>query len=209
MPRILLDGADFLPAEPATTWGGLLNTLDKNVAPRERIVTDVRFDGLDEPAFREAAALERTLDPVAMVEVTSGTPAMLMERCLAEASSSIDALCGAAVEVGEAFRGHDIGEASRGLVQLAEGLATLTGIVGAAGLALHVDLASVTANGDTASSMVKELTSLIDTLIESQHVGDWITLADVLQYDVEPALRRWRPLLDAFPQARPAGVASA
>jgi hypothetical protein len=194
MPDITLDGAPCAAAlNGAVAWGPLLAAIDETLGG-QRIVTDVRFDGIDEPAFRDPLILDRPLAGIAVIEVETGTPAMLVERILGEAASSLEGLCLGAAHVGELARGHDAQQAARGMVELAEGVSALVGIVGAAALALQVDLDELRCEDRPAFVLVAELTRLIEQLIAAQAGGDWITIADVLQYDVEPTLREWRPL---------------
>lgn len=197
MPKILLDGSE-LPVTSAPTWGDALTVVDGRLAGTGRIVTDVRFDGLDEPAFREPATLEQGLADVLLVEVATGTPAALMDRCLEEAIAAIPPLAAVALAVGEAFRRAEHEAASGGLIELAEGLSSLVGIVGAAGLAFHVDLQHLRCGDQMAATVVNELGSYLDALVTAQEVGDWITVADVLQFDVEPALKRLAPVLESL-----------
>lgn len=196
MPRILIDGTDYEAASEPRTWGALLEQLDAALAPRGVIVTDVRFDGIDEPAFRDRPALDRPLADLAVVEVASGTPAALMDRCLAEALASLDPLAVAAAGVGEQFRGHDIAAASEGLVQLIDGLMSLVGILGAAGATLGVDFQRLQCGDGPAAARLVELATFLETLVSAQETQDWITVADVLQYDVEPAIRQLAGLVE-------------
>lgn len=196
MPRILLNGASLEAA--VHTWGELLEALDAHVTAYGHIVTDVRFDGLDEPAFREPRVLDHPLEDVAVVEVASGTPEGLMRRCLEEAAVSIDPLCQAALAIGEGFRGRDVESANAGLAELADGMSTLIAIAGAANLA--------TGAPQTVGPLAGELTGLLEGLVSAQAAHDWIAVADILQYDVEPALRRWAPVFAAAGAAPPAGA---
>ncbi len=196
MPRILIDGTDYEATPEPLTWGALLERLDAALAPRGVIVTDVRFDGIDEPAFRDRPALDRPLAELAVVEVTSGTPAALMDRCLAEALASLDPLAAAAAGVGEQFRGHDIAAACDGLVQLIDGMGSLVGILGAAGATLGVDFQRLQCGDEPASARLVELATFLETLAGAQESEDWITVADVLQYDVEPAIRQLAGLVE-------------
>jgi hypothetical protein len=199
MPNITLDGVPWVAGgDDADTWGGLLTTIDEALTGARRIVTDVRFDGIDEPAFRDPLVVGRSLEELAAVEVVSGTPAMLVERILGEAAASLDGLCLGAAHVADLARAHESQQAARGLLELAEGLSALVGIAGAAALALQVDLNELRCHDRPATALVGELTRLIDQLIAAQGGGDWITVADVLQYDVEPTLRAWRPLFSSL-----------
>jgi hypothetical protein len=206
MPTFLLDGAPFdLTAE---TWGQALDAIDRHLAGRSHIVTDVRFDGVDEPAFRDPQVVELPLHDVATVEVVSGTPDSLLARCLAEAADSIEPLCQAAGSVGDEFRGFDIARANAGLVELADGMSTLVAIAGAAELASKGTPGSSAEPGHVVGPLAGELTGFIDALLEAQQAQDWITVADILQYDVEPALRRWAPVFQVVAGSPSAGTSA-
>ena len=140
MPTVLLDGErhEF----EASTWGELLTVIDQQTESRSVIVVEVRFDGIEEPAFREPAALEHRLDDFATVEVTTGPPELLLDRCIGEAVGAVSVLCAAAASVGEQYRMYDVDEANRGLVELADGMGSLIAIAGAATIATKDDAES-------------------------------------------------------------------
>ena len=204
MPTFLLDGAPLDLA--AETWGQALDAIDQHLAGRGFIVTDVRFDGIDEPAFREPQVVEQALADIATVEVMSGTPESLLARCLAEAADSIEPLCQAAASVGDEFRGFDIPRANAGLVELADGMSTLVAIAGAADLASRQGAGGAAEQRHLIAPLAGELTGFIDALLEAQQAQDWITVADILQYDVEPALRRWAPVFQGVAGSSAAGT---
>jgi hypothetical protein len=205
MLQVLLDGTPLAVDPAPATWGTLLERVDQVLQPRGRIVTDAHFDGLDEPAFREPARLERALGPVALVEVTSGTPAALMDRCLVEAMSAIPPLSLATVRVAETFRRGEFQGANQGLFEIAEGLASLISIVGAAGLAFQVDLHQLPCGDQPAATAVTALGGHLETLVEAQQAEEWSAVAHVLQFQIEPSLRRLGPVLESL---RPAELAS-
>ena len=200
VPAIILDGQVLVPPVPHT-WAAVLSSIDEQLAAQDRIVTDVAFDGIDEPAFRDPPVLGRSLDGVATVEVQSGTAASLMEQCMAEAIAATDVLAAAAAQIGADLRAGAIGRGCRGLAELAEGLASLLAITEAAGLALRVDLEQANSGGRPVASMVEEMTGYVDAMVAAHQTADWATLADVLQHDLEPALRRWKPVLGVFTAA--------
>jgi hypothetical protein len=198
MPKVLVNGAEFVSSPAPHTWSQLLGAVDASLAGQGLIVTEVRFDGLEEPAFRDPVVSERAVDDLATIEVAAGTPASLMERTLQDAALATDSLGLAADAIGQEFRGTDVGTANQSLAQLAESLRAVVGIVGAVGLAFKVDLDRVRCGDRSVSTMVGELTKYMEELVTAQRSEDWITVADVLQYDMAPALKRWRPLLEAL-----------
>ena len=69
MPTVLLDGESFSTDAAPGTWAELLGLVDRHIEARGHIVTGVRFDGLDEAAFREPLALDQHLNDLANVEI--------------------------------------------------------------------------------------------------------------------------------------------
>jgi hypothetical protein len=194
MPTVWLDGTELPVATNAATWAELLNQVDDRLHASGQIVTGARFDGIDEPAFREPGVLARPLDELATVEVLSGTPQSLLEECVAEAVSSIPALCDAAVTTAARFRTPQLDLASQGLLELAQGVSTLTAIGGAVILASRGG-ADAPRHEETLNAGVVEMTGYIDALVAAHQARDWTRVADVLEHGVEPALRRWETLL--------------
>jgi hypothetical protein len=194
MPTVLLDGNEFSADTTPATWAELLDLVDRHVRANGCIVTGTRFDGVDEPAFRERGALTRGLDDLATVEISSGTPESLLGQCVAEAASSIGPLCAAALETGERFRTRELELANQGLLQLAEGVSTLTAIGGAVIIASRGDVEAERRHASLNAGVV-EMTDHVEGLMAAQKKRDWARVADILQRDVEPALRRWETLL--------------
>ena len=53
--------------------------------------------------------------------------------------------------------------------------------------------------GDSTAGLNEQIGTLagvLDTLISAQASEDWVTVADILEYDLEPAIRRWAALLE-------------
>jgi hypothetical protein len=71
-------------------------------------------------------------------------------------------------------------------------------IVVAARNVLGVDLATLDVDGSVASALIGELDTAIAAAGDASGSRDWITLADVLEYDVEPALPRIGRVLETL-----------
>jgi hypothetical protein len=55
---------DFLPE----TWGALLAGLDRRISAGRRVVTAVRFDGVDQPSFRHPDLAGVALERIARID---------------------------------------------------------------------------------------------------------------------------------------------
>lgn len=60
---------------------------------------------------------------------------------------------------------------------------------------LGIDL-STPSEGGSLNDHIGTLVTVLETLISAQASEDWVTVADILEYDVEPAIRRWAAVLE-------------
>lgn len=195
MTKIMVDGVERAGDPAFAQWSDVLDVMDQDLARTGRIVTGVQMDGIDQAAFRDGSLAARPLTGVAVVHVQSGTEADVVERCLTDVAMAVDALRTEAATVGGAFRRHDLTVALAGLRELAGGLGTLMALVQAIGLALRVDLAGGSPRAASIAELVTELSSHIEAVIAAQQNQDWLTVADVIEYDIEPSLGRWQDVL--------------
>jgi hypothetical protein len=201
MSHVILNGAPYGGIEHAASWGDLLDAIDRDTAATGAIVGTVRFDGVDEPGFREPAILIRPLESDLIVEVETEAPAALLGRILDEGVESLPALEQSARALADAFRGPDVMQASRGLVQLAESLINLVTLIAASTAAAGARLDALTLDGQPVGAFLTALDTAIGPLLEAHAASDYITVADALEYDVAPAIPQLRDVIEALREA--------
>jgi hypothetical protein len=208
MARTLVNGVEYTGETPCKHWGELLERLDTQCSVHGQVLTAVRFDGVDEPSFREPDQLSRPLAGLAVIEAESASPRQLFEDSLDEASAAARTLAQAAERVGGAFRGFEVTAAQGDLAELAQGMGTLVAIAQALGQGIGVELKAVTCGQVTGADMVDQLIAHADVLIDAQQSEDWITVADVIEYDIAPALGQWPALFEALRASIPSTAAA-
>jgi hypothetical protein len=198
MTKILIDGVER-QSDHATSapWATLLESVDRDLETQGRIVVAVTIDGVDVPAFRDAT-MGNQLVAATVVALRSGTENDLMTQCVQEAADGVETLRVAAAAVGAAFRRHDLAVAHDGLRQVAGGLSTLIAVLQAVALAGRVNIQNGTGQPVV---LLNELSTNVQAVIAAQGNQDWLTVADVLEYDIEPALKRWQSLFAAIETA--------
>jgi hypothetical protein len=195
---VLLNGTAFVPATSAPNWGPLLAAVDRHVAPSGEIVAAVRFDGVDEPGFRDDAVLGLVLGSELIVEIETLHPKDLLGSVLDEASRSLPAVAASAIELAGVLRSAHVESAARGIGQLAETIGNLVQLVVAAASARGVALESLTTSDGPAMPLLRALDAQLPPLLEAQQAGDWITVADILEYDVAPLMPRFDAVIDSL-----------
>lgn len=201
MQRIVVNGVEELTVGALDHWGQLLDHLDRHAAEHGNVLTAVRFDGVDQPSFRDSDSAVRPLAAFTLIEAESMSPTALLENSIDEAVTAARALASGAERVGDAFRGFDVSRANDDLQELAQGVGTLVALAEALSQAVGVSLDAVACDGKSASGMVDALTSQIDELIKARESGDWITVADTIEYDLAPSLHRWPAVFETLRQS--------
>jgi hypothetical protein len=209
MPRVLVNNEPQDLDAGLKTWGELLAWVDHRVAAGGQLVTGARLDGVDEPSFRDPSHAVRSLNDWAVVEVDVATPASLVTESLQEALDGLASLRQYTVMVAQRFRGTDLGLANRGLGELSQGLQTLIGLIEALGSAIGVGIEQFEWEGRPALGLLQSLAEPLTPLAEAQLASDWVTVADILEFDLEPALAQCEPFFRALAEvARQAGQRS-
>ena len=177
------------------TWGDLLDRLDARAAESGVIVSGARFDGVEEPSFREPSVIARPLWEVGRVDVETAMPSAFLRECLLEAIPPLQETAQAAKRLGVVYRGHDVTPGHEGLKGLAAELGATAVLADMLAGPLAIDMTAVSVEGVSAAQHLQQLGSTVDALVAAQEAQDWVTVADVLEYDLEPAIRRWAALL--------------
>ncbi len=192
MTHLFIDRQPIDFNQSVQTWADLLTQLDADLDASGRVLTEVQFDGVGDPTFRDPGALTRRLIAVGRIDAATATPADLLRDCLLEAAGTVSGLHDEAMKVAEQFRTVRPGGAHLRLGHLAEALGQLVVLVQTLQGPLGLDLARLddpTAAGD---ADLARLSGIIDALVAAQGGADTLTVADILEDDLLPFLRAWQ-----------------
>ncbi len=172
------------------TWGDLLAWLERGEGEGRPIVSAVRFQGVDQPSFRKASACRRPLAEIASVDVELDTAAELVASAAASVLDGLGPLSLAAQATADAFRRHDLAPAHRALAEFVGTFHALTLVTSA------IDgLVMGTLFDAAARAFLARLEGRFEELIECAGAEDWISVADVLEYEIVELLPEWAALL--------------
>lgn len=191
------------------TWGELLETLEAGLESAHRVVTAVRFEGVDQPSYRADDVRGRPLTGLARVEVESAMAQDLLHDTIMTARDSVAVLAAGAIQVADTFRGLNISEAHAFFAELADGIRQLTLLTAAVATAALVDLSSLSCGHpgavsshapESASQIIEGVGVGLQRLLVWQTAHDWVGAADCLEFDLAPALDCWSTVFDALEQ---------
>jgi hypothetical protein len=177
------------------TWGDLLAVLDDRVSAQRLLVTAIRLDGVDEPAFRHPAVASRPLAAVRRIDVETSSPETLFRLCCGDAEADVADIAGRALELASQYRQQDVAAGHRGLVSLADDLWGFLALLQAMMTSPGFEPQWLMVDGATAQEQIATLGDHLEAVVVGQAASDWLTVSDILEYDIEPALRRWQQKL--------------
>ena len=124
----------------------------------------------------------------------------LVSQFLAEAGTAVAALADETGRIAGLFRRHDLKPANESLAVLPAELRNFIVAVSVVEGQLGIDPASLTIDDLTPSDQIVRLSAWLESLIDAQANEDGLTIADILEFDLEPFLQAWAALLANQPR---------
>jgi len=188
-----VNGSEHEAGSGLQTWGQLLAALEQGDGPERPVVTAVRFAGVDQPTFRDPSVLALDLHAATPVDVETFLAGELVASARQAVLSGLDTLTSAARGAADAFRLHDLPRAHAGLVDLVATFRLLTTLADAVG---HADVpAADRGPGQVGAAYLGRLSASLESLIAFNENEDWISVADVLEYEIADTLPQWAAAL--------------
>jgi len=133
-------------------------------------------------------------DPVDEARIGPSGPeesAAIFRACCGDAVGEVAAMADRVRALARQFRQSDVRSGHAGLARLAGDLRTLVTLLQSMTALPGVDPAWLTVDGASAQQQIARLGGWLGLLVSAQGEADWLTVADILEYDLEPALRGW------------------
>lgn len=184
--KVVVNGIETAPGRAVQNWGELLAMLDDECAGQGVVVTEVTFDGVAQPSFREPEMAEQPVEAL-RIDVDTARQTDLVLSAVGDALRALEPLHGAARHIADAYRRFDIDEGNRGVAGFARNLASLVELTGAISAVSGLEAASLS-----------DVSEQVDRLIAARDAGDWVTAGDVMAHDVTAVLDQWRGVLAAL-----------
>lgn len=181
--KVVVNGIEATPGRAVQNWGELLSMLDDECAGQGVVVTEVTFDGVAQPSFREPDMAAQPVDAL-RIEVDTARQNDLVLSAVGDALRAIDPLMSAVRATANAYRGFDIEDGHRNMAAFARNLASLVELTGAIAAVSGLETGSLT-----------DVSEQVDRLVAAREAGDWVTAADVLEHDVADVLDQWHHVL--------------
>ncbi len=187
-----------LPLHPTLhTWQDLLGELEGKHLGRGKVISSVRFDGIEVLRFRETEYLNQPLHLLGDIHVEASSMEEMVKSAVTEAEGYLFTLQTSLAEVAEDYRRQLHDEANSKLSQVFEGIKMLAALL----QGVELSLSGRYHEGPTSVAQVlADMGPTLESLIESQGQHDWILAADILEFELLANLTAFEHCLAGFRQ---------
>lgn len=202
MINLTIDGiSEQINTENFRTFRNLFDILTGEMSNEGRAVTEVTINGtalLNNDLYEH---LDKPITFVHTLAIKSVTKTQLIEEQLGGLSDHIATMI---VNIGKAadrFRVGDDIESQKYFAAVLEGLRWFNYSIDLILAFLKIDSHKEKIGNESISQRIAEVSEIVSSLADSQDNGDWIMLADQLEYELVPSLQKWLktiPLLKQF-----------
>ncbi len=172
-----------------TTWGELLDWLETDYLTSGQCITSVNIGDQEAMSYRDNSLCGQELGSLEQIDIESGDFDSVVLESLGEPDRELDQVAEAGAAIVRLFENRDQEQAYQALSQYLESLAVLFSI-------FSEDLGWVhDESGDSRPVLVASLEQALGQLISAQENGFWISVCDVLEYEIAPVLDGWKSLV--------------
>jgi hypothetical protein len=179
-----------VPAEVAT-WGELLDWIETDVLKAGQCITHVYLAGAETCNYRDRLLCDQELQSIGGVSVESGDFDKVVRESLAELDKELNTALSASQQIVRVFENRKEEDAYNQLAQLLESIRIFFTI-------FSEDLGWVEP-ADAEISRMEFSTVLergLSQLITAQERRNWISVCDVLEYEITPILESWQKIVE-------------
>lgn len=178
----------------APTLEDVLVKLSKTAVPDNHLVSSVTVNGRHFTELYPGQSREINTEKIFDLNVDTVSLEQFAEASLKDGAVFVERIAAHALKTAELFRMYDETEANQHYAQLLESLRSLFHFISSLQTTLKWDFSKMLYQNEPVQREWQKMTELIDELMNIQEEGDWILLADLLEYELVPILENWKKI---------------
>ena len=204
MQKVVLNGVEIeVNVEENSLFSELKESLKAELEDQEKVITSVKNG--EEEVFQNNmdVCLAKPLSEFSEISITAETLRDISKRLFQNGINFLNKLKEEVLRVSESFRTKSKEEAFKEFVAYIEGLQSIFELVDVLIKNPQVDFLGSVYDGRTGEIIIKDFTNLNKEVLRAQEGQDLILLADLLEYELAPALGNLAGLLGVVAEAPP------
>lgn len=179
----------------------ILGQIQEHHLPPDQIIGHVILNGDSYSEDMPHAALEVPREAIETLELTTLTPEEIAVHFIQNGDRLIEAQVEAIPKITEIFRLGDEAEANEHYLRFLESFHLLLNMLDQAIKTIGIPEEMILSGDQSVNDHLGKMSNIITQLLSVQEQTDWIYLADLLEYELLPALESMRALLPKLIQS--------
>jgi hypothetical protein len=201
MTKFFIDDKEISPPLDVSSLDQILKQVEAVHLPPNTVVKRIQIDGL--PVMPSGISnnppeMLEQIDGREKVEIFTGTLLEIARDSIAEALLYLNRIEDATPSLAESFRFSPNPETFKNLQQICEGFCWLNLLMDKLETNFRVNFEKLTVRGVPAAEHHQKFISILKQLVESQEAGDFVLIADLLEYEILPLITVWKEMLGAI-----------
>ncbi len=193
--NITVNGAPVLDqCRDAVNLEELLLKLSRTTLPQDHLVGVVKVNGEEFSEQYDGQAREVMVKGIQEIEIAT----IPIEKFAAAAFSDCTVLIGKIIDsvmnTAELFRMYDESEANEQYSKVIDSLRALYQFIDSTQKTIGWDFTASMYQGKPVQTSWERLIEIVDELKQPQEEGDWVLLADLMEYELVPILTQWKEI---------------
>jgi hypothetical protein len=181
--------------ERFSTLGDLLQDLRQTRFGEKEFISAIAVNGEDVAEEKREGLENQPLGEITSLEINTDNPLDISLRVLTNMDEFLEHLAILINRCADKFRLEDETEANKHFVSCVEGLQTFVSVLDKVRSLNALDFNEVIFEGTPIAGSQEELLNIFNTLHDTQRNKDWVTVADLLEYELAPLILEWKEIL--------------
>ncbi len=197
MTKFYVNEREIAPPLDVSSLDNVLKQIEQDHLPPNSVVRHIQIDGI--PLMREdtpenSSELLQSVQTREKIEIYTGTLVEIARDSISEALDYLNRIEAATPFLATGFQTYPGPESFEGLRQLYEGLYWLVLLMDKLETGLRIGLQNILINNVPAKEHHQKFIGVLKQMIDSQEKGDFILIADLLEYEILPFVPIWREM---------------
>lgn len=179
-----------IPAEVAT-WGDFLDWLETDYLKAGQCITHVYLGGNEAMNYRDKYVCGQEIDSIGHIAVKSGDFDLVVRESLAELDRELENAAASAGRIIRLFENREEAEAYNQLAELLDAIRIFFTV-----FSEDLGWAEVSDAEISGPDFSAALERALQQLIAEQENQYWVSICDVLEYEITPILEAWKKVVE-------------
>jgi hypothetical protein len=200
MTRYFINEREVAPPADLSSLDQILRHAKDHHLPTNSVIRQINIDGqpLVLDSFPNPGEILKQIVNRDRVEIFTGTVSEIAQESIVEALAYLDRIEAIIPSLASSFQIYPGPESFENLRQFLDGFYWINVLLDKLALNFHVALGDCFVQGISVRDHIEKFIAILRQLVDSQERDDFILIADLLEYEVNPIIPIWKGIFGLF-----------